>query len=223
MKRYTHAEPSSQTAFPIARAGYGYIAAAGFATVILAFLGFTLLSLTGLAITFFICFFFRDPDRVTPQQEKVVVAPADGKVIVAQVVDDCAFLDGAAYKISIFMTIFNVHVNRIPYSGKVKTTRYQPGKFVAANHSSASQNNEQNAIWIETKENQTLAVVQIAGLIARRIISYVQPGDVVVRGQRFGLICFGSRLDVYLPASTKVTVQKGETVKAGSSILGELQ
>ena len=130
---------------------------------------------------------------------------------------------GPAVKISIFMTIFNVHVNRIPYSGKVKTTRYQPGKFVAANHGSASEKNEQNAIWIETKENQTLVVIQIAGLIARRIISQVQPGDVVTRGQRFGLICFGSRLDVYLPASTQVIVSKGDAVKAGSSVLGELQ
>jgi phosphatidylserine decarboxylase len=125
-------------------------------------------------------------------------------------------------KISIFMSVFNVHVNRIPFNGLVKKISYFPGKFFSANLDKASLENEHNAVFIEMQNGQPLCVVQIAGLIARRIICKIQTGDRVIRGQRFGLICFGSRLDVYLPADIKLKVAVGDKVQAGVSILGQL-
>jgi phosphatidylserine decarboxylase len=126
-------------------------------------------------------------------------------------------------KISIFMSVFNVHVNRVPYNGSIKEINYHPGKFFSANLDKASQQNEHNAVLIEMENSQPLCVVQIAGLIARRIICYVKPGDQVRRGQRFGLICFGSRLDVYLPVSMQLKLAVGDKVKAGTSILGRFE
>jgi len=120
------------------------------------------------------------------------------------------------------MSVFNVHVNRIPYDGRVTAVEYNPGKFFSANLDKASRDNEQNAIFLETEKKQKICFVQIAGLIARRIICKAQTGDKVFRGQRFGMICFGSRLDVYLPADAKLNVSVGDRVKAGSSILGYL-
>ena len=125
-------------------------------------------------------------------------------------------------KISIFMSIFNVHVNRIPHEGRVKKIHYFPGKFFSANLDKASTHNEHNAIFIETEGNKNICTVQIAGLIARRIICKLQKDDIVIRGQRFGLICFGSRLDVYLPPEINLKVTVGDKVKAGTSVLGDL-
>ena len=125
-------------------------------------------------------------------------------------------------KISIFMSVFNVHVNRVPYNGRVKEIDYYPGKFFSANLDKASQQNEHNAVSIEMENGKPLCVVQIAGLIARRIICHIKPGDQVLRGQRFGLICFGSRLDIYLPTDIKLKSAVGDKVKAGTSILGVL-
>ena len=223
MDRFSWADPPKHTAFPIAAPGYPFIFAAAFATAVLALLGLTPLSLLGLLATFFICYFFRDPDRVIPQIDDAVVSPADGKVIAVRVRKDTPFKQGKCLQISIFMSVFNVHVNRIPYHGEVKGVRYQPGTFVAANKENAWQQNESNAVDLETKAGQRIVFVQVAGLIARRIICHVQAGDKVVRGQRFGMICFGSRLDVYLPAATQPKVAVGQTVKAGTSILGYLQ
>ena len=121
------------------------------------------------------------------------------------------------------MSVFNVHVNRIPYNGQVKETRYRPGEFFSANLQKASLQNEHNAVFIETEKGKKICMVQIAGLIARRIICYIKPGNQVIRGQRFGLICFGSRLDVYLPTDVKLKLAVGDKVKAGTSILGELK
>jgi phosphatidylserine decarboxylase len=222
MDKFSRSDPPSQTAFPVASAGYPFILAAAFTTAILALLGFTTLTLIGLVITFCICGFFRDPDRVTPTDKGVVVSPADGKVIAAGLVDTSPFSNGEFMKISIFMSVFNVHVNRVPYNGQVKEIDYYPGKFFSANLDKASEQNEHNAVLIEMETGQPLCVVQIAGLIARRIICYIKPGDQVIRGQRFGLICFGSRLDVYLPADIKLRLAVGDKVKAGTSILGQL-
>jgi len=223
MDKFSRSDPPSQTAFPVASAGYPFILVAAFTTAILALLGFTTLTLIGLVITFCICGFFRDPDRVTPVDKGVVVSPADGKVIAAGLVDNSPFSNGEFMKISIFMSVFNVHVNRVPYGGQVKEIDYYPGKFFSANLDKASEQNEHNAVSIEMETGQPLCVVQIAGLIARRIICYIKPGDQVIRGQRFGLICFGSRLDVYLPADVKLRLAVGDKVKAGTSILGELK
>ena len=223
MNKFIRADPPSQTALPIASAGYQFIFVAAFTTAILALLGLTVLTLIGLVITFCICGFFRDPDRVIPAAEGVLVSPADGKVIAAGVVQSSPFLDAECLKISIFMSVFNVHVNRVPYSGRVKEISYYPGKFFSANLDKASQQNEHNAVWIEMENGKPLCVVQIAGLIARRIICHAKPGDQVRRGQRFGLICFGSRLDVYLPTDIKLKVAVGDKVQAGTSILGQFE
>ena len=221
MDEFTRSDLPNRTAFPIASAGYAFIFGAAFAAAVLALLGLTTLSLIALAVTFCICGFFRDPDRMIPAEEGVVVSPADGKVILTDTVDNSPFFSGQAMKISIFMSVFNVHVNRIPYDGRVKEIGYHPGKFFSANLDKASLENEHNAVFVEIGNAKLLCVVQVAGLIARRIICNIQPGDHVLRGQRFGLICFGSRLDVYLPMDIQLRVAMGDKVKAGTSVLGQ--
>jgi len=222
MDKFTWSDRPSHTAFPVATAGYPFIFAAGFVTAVFALLELTVLALVGLVVTFFICYFFRDPDRVIPNYSGCVVSPADGKIIWAGPVDNGPFFEGSCLKISIFMSVFNVHVNRVPHDGQIKAVSYHPGKFFSADLDKASRHNEHNAVFIETDQGQSICFVQIAGLIARRIICKVQEGDEVVRGQRFGMICFGSRLDVYLPLETKLKVGIGDRVMAGTSVLGEL-
>jgi phosphatidylserine decarboxylase len=157
-----------------------------------------------------------------PDQENAVVSPADGKVIKIETVQNSRFYDGPSRKISIFMSIFNVHVNRVPFEGKITKIAYFPGKFFSANLDKASRDNEHNAVFLETEGGRRLCFVQIAGLVARRIICNIQEEDAVERGQRFGLICFGSRLDIYLPENTNIHVKLGDSVFAGTSILGTL-
>lgn len=213
--------PSMKAApFPIAKEGYPFIFASAFTTFVLALLGLTVLTLFCLVLTLFICFFFRDPDRVTPRDPHAIVSPADGTVITIGEVEKTPFDDQKMLKISIFMSIFNVHVNRIPFDGKVETIKYHPGAFFSANLDKASKENEHNAIKIRTKDDRNFWVVQIAGLIARRIICKLSKGDTVKKGNRFGLICFGSRLDVYLPTNVSIEVSKGNKVRAGETILG---
>ena len=180
-------------------------------------------ALSALAVTFFVCFFFRDPDRVTPTEPHALVSPADGKVVYADTVEEDTYYQGRCKKISIFMSVFNVHVNRVPHDGTVEKISYHPGKFFSANLDKASKENEHNALFIKTGEGVTYCVVQIAGLIARRIICNTTTGDSVVRGQRFGMICFGSRLDVYLPVESRLNVTVGQRVTAGNSIIGYLK
>ena len=220
MNPHSWPDPPGQTAFPVARAGYPPIFAAAFITLILALLGMTYLTLLGLVVTFCFCGFFRDPDRVIPNQPDAIVSPADGKVISVGPVDGTSFCEGSCQKISIFMSVFNVHVNRVPFDGKVKKVGYHPGKFFSANLDKASLQNEHNAVFLETAEGKQFCTVQVAGLIARRIICKVQSGDDVYKGQRFGMICFGSRLDVYLPDDVEIKVTVGDKVKAGSSVIG---
>jgi len=223
MEKFSWSDPLSQTAFPIAKPGYGVIGASAFATAILAMIGLTALAFIGLVITFFICWFFRDPDRIIPTQEGAVVSPADGKVIFRDIVEDCPFIEGPCLKISIFMSIFNVHVNRIPHEGTISRVAYNPGKFFTANLDKASRDNEQNAVVVQIEKGRKICFIQIAGLVARRIICRVQEGDSLLRGQRFGMICFGSRLDIYLPPDTVPKISIGEKVKAGTSVLGYLK
>lgn len=222
MTEYSRVEPPSRTAFPIAREGYAFIGAAAFLTAVFALLSMTVPAVLGAVATMFVCYFFRDPDRVVPEPANGVVSPADGRVIKIETVHENRFYEGKAKKISIFMSIFNVHVNRIPFTGTVRKISYYPGKFFSANLDKASSDNEHNAVFLDTENGRKICFVQIAGLVARRIICHIQAGDRVRRGQRFGLICFGSRLDVYLPPDFEVKVQLGDRLCAGTSVLGEL-
>ncbi|MDZ7830705.1 MAG: phosphatidylserine decarboxylase family protein [Desulfobacterales bacterium] len=221
--RFNRVDPPQTSALPVANAGYPFIGAAAFCTFVFALLEIAWLAILGLIATFFITYFFRDPERFVPSPENAVVSPADGRVVQAEVVDQNPFIEGRCLKIGIFMSIFNVHVNRIPYTGTIENTIYKPGKFVSADKAAASLQNEQQALVLETEKGQKIGFVQIAGLVARRIICRVQPGDAVSRGERFGMICFGSRLDVYLPAEASAEVAKGDKVKAGQSIIGYLE
>lgn len=220
MNKFSLPESPSRFAFPVASAGYPLIFAAAFATGVLALLQLRAPALIGLAVTFFIAFFFRDPDRVVPISEGAIISPADGRVVIAGKADHTLFYDGSCQKVSIFMSVFNVHVNRIPHEGQIEKIAYHPGKFVNASLDKASEGNERNAVFMITDRGQRFCVVQIAGLIARRIICHIQAGETIHRGRRFGLICFGSRLDVYLPPEASLTVAVGDRVKAGTSIIG---
>jgi len=173
-------------------------------------------------LTLFITYFFRDPERGIPPGDKAVLSPADGKVVQVQPCVEERFLRGPAIKVSVFMSLFNVHVNRNPLSGRIVDSSYSPGKFLRADLDRASAANEQNALLVETVEGTRLMVVQVAGVIARRIVCWVKKGDSVIRGQRFGLIQFGSRLDIYLPRDTRLQVRVGQKTLAGQTILGYL-
>jgi phosphatidylserine decarboxylase len=206
----------------IASEGYPFIILFLIITVFIAFLGIFWLSLSTALISFFTAWFFRNPERNFHEDEKVVISPADGKVIKVENVEMNGEIAGKFKKISIFMNVFNVHVNRIPYSGKIEAINYHEGKFVSANLDKASSDNERNAILIRVNNNHLVLVVQIAGFIARRIVCWVKSGDTVEKGERFGLIRFGSRVDVFLPEDSKITVQIGQKVKAGETYLGYL-
>jgi phosphatidylserine decarboxylase len=166
--------------------------------------------------------FFRDPERSVPPGEKAVLSPADGKILRIDSCREERFLRGPSVKISIFMSVFNVHVNRIPVSGRIADLAYRPGKFFSANLDKASAANEQNALLLETAEGARILFVQIAGLIARRIVCRVKKGDAVRRGARFGMIRFGSRVDVYLPPEARVGVRPGQKAVGGQTVLGYL-
>jgi phosphatidylserine decarboxylase len=174
------------------------------------------------ALMVFVTAFFRNPQRKIPDDPKAVISPADGKVIEIKQINEPDFLAARCTRVCVFMNVFNVHVNRIPLGGTVKNIRYFPGKFLVASLDKASELNERNAVLIEGAGGVKVLVVQIAGLVARRIVSYLTVGDSVARGDRFGLIRFGSRLDLYLPLNAKITVQVGQKVKGGETIMGVL-
>lgn len=206
---------------PIAVEGYPFIAAAGFITVVFALLMWKVPAVVGLCVTLFIAFFFRSPQRIIPEGENVVLAPADGVVIYLGEARE-PHLDADMLKISIFMSVFNVHINRSPLSGRVIDTFYRKGKFLDVRDSRATFENEQSGLVVETDKGARILVVQVAGLIARRIVCYAQMGDRLIRGERYGLIRFGSRLDVYLPKGSEPRVAMGEKTVAGETILGIL-
>jgi phosphatidylserine decarboxylase len=220
--KFNWADPPSRTAFPIAAPGYPFIFASAFITFVLALLGLTLPAMVALAATLGICAFFRDPDRVIPDEAGAAVSPADGKVIVTDAKAKSPFGEEDCVKISVFMSVFNVHVNRAPCRGRVAQIDYRPGRFYMAHKDAAVSGNEQNALLLEEEGGHKLVVVQIAGWVARRIICAVAVGDALARGQRFGMICFGSRLDLYLPPGSQLAVKKGDKVAAGTTILGYL-
>ena len=204
---------------PLAREGYPFILASIFVTIVTWLAGLCTVGYIFLGITVFIVSFFRDPERYIPSGEDSIVSPADGKVIVVKRVTEGRILKAEAIQISIFMNVFNVHVNRVPASGRVSGVFYNPGNFFSADKDKASLENEQNALLIEVKNGKKFVVNQIAGLIARRIVCYAKEGDAVEKGRRFGMIRFGSRLDVYLPVDCRANVKEGDKVKAGSTIL----
>jgi phosphatidylserine decarboxylase len=175
------------------------------------------------SLTLFVLFFFRDPNRKGMVDEDVVLTPADGKIMNIKEIEGAHNPLGVdAVRVSVFMSVFNVHVNRIPAGGKILKIIYQPGKFFSANLEKASSENENNRILIETAKGQQIMVVQIAGLIARRIACWIREGDTVRAGQRFGLIRFGSRVDLYLPVGSRIKARPCQKVRAGETILGYL-
>lgn len=172
-------------------------------------------------IALFILQFFRDPPRVIPQKANAVLSPADGKIVAVESVQD-PYLKREAIKVSVFMNVFNVHSNRSPVDGNIIDKWYFPGKFINASLPKASLDNERNALWIKTDNGFDITCVQVAGLVAKRILCHVKIGDHLARGQRFGFIRFGSRVDVYLPPNTKINVNIGDKVYATLTILAEL-
>ena len=173
-------------------------------------------------LTIFVTMFFRNPDRVIPPDPKEVVSPADGTVLDIVRVTEDELLGGDAVRVSVFMSVWNVHVNRVPMSGRAERVVYYPGKFLVARLEKASTDNERSALVITNGEGVKILVVQIAGIVARRIVCYASEGDMLEKGRRFGLIRFGSRLDVYFPTDAVIRVTEGDTVKAGETVLGEL-
>lgn len=201
-------------AFAVAAAAYaGAIARRSFGLWLAAFV-LTLLAL-------WVAYFFRDPERLGERGDRLVVSPADGKVIMITEVEEPAFMGGRALRISVFMNVFDVHVNRYPVNGTVAYLHYNEGKFINAAHDKASLDNEQMSVGIETGPHRVLTR-QIAGLIARRIVTYSAEGDTVTQGDRMGLIRFGSRVDVFVPTGSTPRVQVGDRATAGVTVLAEL-
>ncbi len=206
----------------IAYEGFPFILISLFLTILAGFFGLIWLCVFLAAVTIFIICFFRNPERSFREEEKMIICPADGKVIKIEDVDVKGVIEGRFKKISIFMNIFNVHVNRSPYDGAVEKISYHAGKFLSANLDKASAENERNQILIRTKDGRKIWVVQIAGLIARRIVCWTKEGENLQKGERLGLIRFGSRVEVFLPPDSRVTVELGAKVTAGKTTLGYL-
>jgi len=205
----------------IAREGWPFLAIAIVAALALTYFQWWVLAALAWLVAIFILQFFRDPARVIPTQANIVLSPADGKVVLIGKARD-PYLDRDALKISVFMNVFNVHSNRSPVDGTVRNKWYHAGSFLNAALDKASLENERNALHIVTAAGVDVTCVQIAGLIARRILCYVGPGDALARGQRYGFIRFGSRVDVYLPPATAPLVAVGDTVFATTTILARL-
>ena len=209
---------------PIHPEGYPFIGGLALATLVLFWL-WPPLGWIGLIATLWCIYFFRDPPRVTPIREGIVVAPADGRVCqVVSVVPprELELGEGPLPRISIFMSVFDCHINRSPVAGRIERIVYRAGKFISADLDKASEDNERNAFVIVTETGQHLAVVQIAGLIARRIVCFARESDLLGTGQRIGMIRFGSRVDVYLPVGTRVLAGEGQIAIAGETVLADL-
>ena len=220
--RMSSQDKTSHTSL-IAREGVPFIILSFLLAIILFFLGLQIAGGVFLVMTAFIAWFFRNPHRNTPNYEKLVIAPADGRVLKLEELSGVQHLIGPCKKISIFMTVFNVHVNRMPYAGLIESIRYEKGKFFSANLDKASTDNEKNIIKLRTNDDKEILVVQIAGLIARRIVCWVNEGSHVRSGERFGLIRFGSCVEVYLPVACNLAVKVGDKVTAGETPIGYLE
>jgi phosphatidylserine decarboxylase len=206
---------------PIALEAIPFVGVAATVTAVCFVLSWSVAGFAALVITLFILFFFRNPQRITPTDERAVIAPADGVVVYLGPAHE-EHLGVECQKISIFMSVFNVHINRAPLTGRVVDTFSVKGKFLDVRDERATFENERCGIVLETADKVRIVVVQVAGLIARRIVCYLGVGDTVKRGQRYGLIRFGSRLDVYLPAGTDLQVKMGDKTVSGETVLGYL-
>ena len=206
----------------IAYEGFPFIISSLVLTVLAAFFGVIWLTAVLAAIIVFIICFFRNPERYFQDEDKLVICPADGKIIKIEEVDIHGTITGRFRKISIFMNVFNVHVNRAPYDGTIAKIAYHKGKFLSANLDKASVENERNEIMIRTIDGRAIWVVQIAGLIARRIVCWTREEAIIKKGERFGLIRFGSRVEVFLPSDSRIVVKLDDKVRAGQTTLGFL-
>ncbi len=207
---------------PVAAEGWPFIVPLAIATVLLFALGGKDAGVAALVLTLFVLFFFRDPERTVPQGKDIVVSPADGRVIVIKDIYEPDYLKQDVKQVSIFLSVFNVHVNRAPCGGDVELVKYNPGRFHVASVDKASLENEQTAMVIANGKRKVL-VKQIAGLIARRIVCYAKPGDAVKAGERYGLIRFGSRVDLFLPKETELRVKVGDRIKGARDVIGVLK
>lgn len=207
---------------PIAREGLPFVLAGAVPSLLAWFVGAHGLALGFGMLTGFTGWFFRNPARTSPPGEDIVVSPADGKVIAIHEEFEPRFLKDQAIRVSIFLNIFDVHINRMPCAGTIISTVYQPGRFLPANQPEATVHNEQNAVMIETLSQHKVLCVQVAGLVARRIVCWLSQGEHVLKGERFGLIRFGSRVDIFLPMGSVIAVEIGNRVKGGETILGTL-
>ena len=210
---------------PIHREGYRFIAIFAAVTAVLFWLNLTPLGWLGVILTLWCAYFFRDPERVTPLRDGLVISPADGRVSSIEEVMPPPELDlprEPITRISVFMNVFDVHVNRSPLDGVIRRIAYIPGAFINAELDKASEDNERQALTLELADGRLVGVVQIAGLIARRIVKFVNEGDRLMAGQRFGLIRFGSRVDVYLPKGVKAMACVGQRAVAGETVLADL-
>lgn len=207
-------------ALPIAKEGYTFIIPMAIATLLFGLVGWVYLAGVFCGITLFILYFFRNPTRTPPLSAGAILSPADGKVLEVANHREDRYLHREAVKISIFMSLLDVHVNRSPITGRVMKRAYHPGKFFAANTDKSSLLNEQNALILCSRDGFEILFIQIAGIIARRIVCYAQKGNLLKRGQIFGMIRFGSRVDIFLPLSVDIQVRVGDHVKAGETILG---
>ena len=211
--------------FPIHKEGFKFIFIFALVAIILALLN-NVLGLIGLVLTLWCVFFFRDPERVIPVEENIVISPADGVVTLVEygveAPEDLGYGKQKFNKISVFLNVFNVHVNRVPIGGTITKISYKPGKFLSANASDASAENERNSAVVKLDNGKEIIFVQVAGLVARRIISDLKEGQKVATGDRYGIIRFGSRADIYLPENVAVKCLVGQTMIGGETIIARL-
>ncbi len=211
--------------FPIHKEGYRFILIFALTTIVFALLS-SKLGLIGLVLTLWCIFFFRDPERVIPNEEKAVISPADGVVTLIEkgvsAPDDLNLGDKKFTKMSVFLNVFNVHVNRVPVAGKITKVSYKPGKFLSANDANASSENERNSLIIKTADGTEIICVQVAGLVARRIVSEAKEGQEVKAGDRYGIIRFGSRADLYFPDNVEIKSLVGQTMIGGETIIAKI-
>lgn len=208
--------------WPIAREGVPFLAAAAVPAVAAWALGWTVAGALFGAAALFTGWFFRNPSRRVPDGPNLIVSPGDGRVLAVMEEEEPRFLKARAVRVSIFLSPLNVHINRTPCEGLVKAISYSPGRFLVASRTEATLQNEQTAMLIETDAGCRILCVQVAGYVARRIVCWLSEGERVERGERYGLIRFGSRMDLYVPAGTQVRVKVGDRVTGGETIIGVL-
>ncbi len=208
---------------PFAKEGIPFIGTAVGATLLAGWWGGIVAAVGGVLLTLFVAWFFRNPSRVVPQGPGLIVAPGDGRVIAIEEEFEPRFIKDRSIRVTIFLNVFDVHINRIPCEGVVEDVQYQPGLFLVASRPDATLRNEQNALMIRTAQGAKVLCVQVAGLIARRIVCWISPGARAACGERYGLIRFGSRMDTFLPVGTGIRVALGDRVKGGETILGALR